>query len=229
VINEVNGVNMFPLHDSASGFRFQNSRWRLNFPLRELSPVAPAVAPRIRCSSIVSDWEDFVSPANADAYNSNLRWLANRPVDRNHHPRRDRRWGSRSCPNRRMDWAITWGTVRRGGQSLPTAKDFIDHATQENYANWYYGQPGREEGLEPVIFDIRPGAPLSTKFGTIGVDGIANDTWNTVNSILDPYSGQGILGRAALHSGMFITAFHDQSNENLSKFSTGDYIYPDTD
>ena len=28
---------------------------------------------------------------------------------------------------------------------------------------------------------------------------------------------------------MFVTAFHEQQNNDLSKFSTGTYIYPDTD
>jgi hypothetical protein len=229
-INQVNNLNIFPLHDFASGFRFQNHDNGLNFPLRELLSRRARSGTQDQVLILVSDWEDFGSNSKADAYNTNLRWLANRP------------WVEivtlEEIANGEVDLSQpadglgdTWGTVGRGtGQTLAsTAKDFIDHATQENYANWYYGQPGREEGLEPVIFDIRSGAPLSTKFGTIGIDGIANDTWNTVNSIFDPYSGQGLLGRAALHSGMFITAFHDQSNENLSKFSTGDYIYPDTD
>jgi hypothetical protein len=109
-----------------------------------------------------------------------------------------------------------------------TSKDFIDHATQENYSNWYFGQAGREEGLNGKVFDIRTGEPLPEAFGEIGVSGIANSAWNEVSS-MSSASGIERLGRATMHAGMFVTAFHNQSNIDLRKFSTGSYINPDTD
>ena len=229
-INAANNVGLFPIHDFASTFRFQNHDSGLNFPLRELLNRRARSGTQDQVLSILSDWEDFRTGSNADAYDLNLRWLANRP------------WvelvtldavagGEIDLSQPADGQGDNWGTVDRGtGLSLQrTAKDFIDHATQEDYGNWYNGQSGREEGLANKTFDIRSGAPLPDTFGAIGIDGISDDTWTEVNSIADSASGQGKLGRSAAHAAMFVTAFHDQQNFDVSKFSTGAYIYPDTD
>jgi hypothetical protein len=229
-INAINDVRVFPIHDFASGFRFLNHDSGLNFPLRELLSRRARSGTQDQILLLVSDWEDFGDAEKADAYDANIRWLANRP------------WVEivtlDAVANEEVDLSQPadgsgdpWNTVDRGnGQVLGlVAKDFIDHATQENYDNWYYGQPGREEGLYDKLFEIRPGVGLATNFGEIGDEGIVDATWSAVDAITNPGSGPGVLGRAAMHSGMFITAFHQQSNNDLSKFSTGQYIYPDTD
>jgi glycosidase len=229
-INDVNNVKLFPIHDFASTFRFQNHDSGLNFPLRELLSRRARSGSQDQVLSLLSDWNDFRSGINADAYDLNLRWLANRP------------WIEivtlEDVANGNVDLSQpadgngdTWGTVDRGTEiSLETtAKDFIDHATQGNYDNWYFGQPGREEGLANKIFDIRSGVPLPKAFGQVGFDGIADDVWTAVASIGDPASGTAQLARTTAHAAMFVTAFHEQQNSDLSKFSTGDYIYPDTD
>jgi hypothetical protein len=228
-INDINGVQVFPLHDFASGFLFLNHDRGLNFPLRELLSRRARSGIQDQILLLVSDWEDFGTGSKADGYDANVRWLANRPwieivsldaVARNEIDLSQPADGT----------GDSWGTVDRGaGQSLDlVAKDFIDYATQENYDNWYYGQSGLEEGLFNKVFEVRPGVSLPDYFGEIGVEGIVNDAWNAVDSISDPQSGLGVLGRTAIHSGMFITAFHNQSNTDLSKFSTGEYINPDT-
>ncbi len=229
-INSVNGVDLFPIHDFASSFRFVNQDNGLNQPLREMLNRRARSEKQSQLVCILSDFDDFLVGANADAYDHNLRWLANRP------------WielvSLEDIAQEKID--ITqppdgngdaWSKINHGtGETLRrTAKDFIDHATQEDYANWYNGQTSREEGLEGKIFNVRSSVPLPGKFGTIGIDGIANDAWNKVDGIADPNSGQGKLGRSTAHAAMFVTAFHEQSNNDLSKFSTGEYIYPDTD
>ncbi len=229
-INTVNNVGLFPIHDFASTFRFENHDSGLNFPLRELLNRRARSGTQDQVLSLLSDWEDFRTGSQADAYDLNLRWLANRPwielvtLD-------EVAGGEIDLSQPADGLGDTWGTVDRGnGQSLQrTAKDFIDHSTQEDYGNWYNGQIGREEGLEGKIFEIRSGAPLPEKFGTVGVDGIADDAWKEVDGISNNGSGQGKLGRSTAHAAMFVTAFHDQQNFDLSKFSTGAYIYPDTD
>jgi hypothetical protein len=125
----------------------------------------------------------------------------------------------------------TWGTIERGA-GLPLAKvqhDYLDHATQENYDNWYNGQLGREEGLRDKRFEIRPGVALSAarKFGTVGVDGVSASTWNLISG-LAAAGPLGRLPRGTAFASVFQTAFHNQANNDLSKFSTGAYIYPDT-
>ncbi len=229
-LNEINGIKLFPLNDFSSSFRFQNQDNGLNFPLRELLSRRARSGTQDQLLVLFSDWEDFGNKANADAYDKNLRWLANRPwieivtLD-------DIAQDQVDLSQPADGTGDAWGTVNRGtSQSVPlVAKDFIDHATQENYDNWYNGQSGREEGLRNKIFEIRTGISLPGIFGEIGNSGMANDAWVKVNSISDANSSQGKLARAAIHSGMFITAFHDQQNNDLSKFSTGSYIYPDTD
>ena len=117
----------------------------------------------------------------------------------------------------------TWGTVFRGGglNLAQTAKDFIDHATGENYDNWYFGS-GYEQGLQSRMFGA------TGVFGRIGDTGHSNNTWQAISGI--PASG-GLydLAAASIHAAMFQTAFHNTTNNNLSKFSTGAYILPDTD
>jgi len=227
-INEVNNVGLFPIHDFASTFRFQNDDNGLNISLRELLSRRARDGTQDQVLSLLSDLNDFRTGTNADAYDINLRWMANRPwiklvtLD-------DVADGEIDLSQPADGSGDTWSTVDRGtGQSLErSAKDFIDHATQEDYSNWYNGQAGREEGLANKIFEVRGGVNLPDSFGQIGIDGIADATWSKVNAINNTSTGQ--LGRATAHAAMFVTAFHDQQNNDLSKFSTGTYIYPDTD
>lgn len=227
-INNVNDVGLFPIHDFASTFRFQNEDLGLNLPLRELLSRRARSATQDQVLSLLCDWGDFSDVHNANAYDLNLRWIANRP------------WielvtldnvasGGVDLSQPADGTGDAWSAVDRGtGQSLQLcAKDFIDHATQEDYTNWYNGQIGSEEGLSNKVFEVRPGVSLPNSFGEVGVTGVAQDTWTEVNAI--SHSSTGQLGRSAAHAAMFVTASHEQQNNDLSKFSTGTYIYPDTD
>ncbi|MBC8190361.1 MAG: hypothetical protein H8E75_08015 [Puniceicoccaceae bacterium] len=227
-INEVNNVGLLPIHDFASTFRFLNEDNGLNLPLRELLSRRARSGSQDQVLSLLSDWEDFRNRSQADAYDLNLRWLANRPwielitLD-------DVAAGEIDLSQPADGSGDNWSSVDRGtGQSLQrTAKDFIDHATQEDYSNWYNGQSGREEGLANKLFEIRSGVDLPDSFGQVGIDGIADATWTEVDAIANTNTAK--LGRTAAHAAMFVTAFHEQQNNDLSKFSTGTYIYPDTD
>lgn len=229
-LNQVNGITLLPIHDAASSFLYQNQDNGLNFPLRELLNRRARSNTQDQILNILSDWEEFRTTANANAYDRNLRWMINRPwidlvkLD-------DITDGNVDLSEPADGTGDPWGLVDRGtGQSLPqTAKDYIDHATQENYNNWYAGQNSREEGLEPKVFNIRTSVPLPEKFGTVGVDGLAQETWQKVGSISASGSGQEKLARSTMHAAMFVTAFHNQQNNDRSKFSTGKYVYPDTD
>ncbi|WP_158279833.1 alpha-amylase family glycosyl hydrolase [Coraliomargarita sinensis] len=228
-INQVNGIGLLPIHDFASGFLFQTEDNGLNIPLRELLSRRARSETQDQLLSLLADWGSFSTKAQADAYDTNLRWLANRP------------WieivsledvisGDVDLSEPADSTGDDWGVVDRGtGQTLEkTAKDYIDYATQGNYDNWYYGQPGREEGLFDKVFDIRSGISLPDNFGEIGSTGIADDAWTDVGTIASDVSGQGRLGRSTAHAAMFVTAFHDQPTADLRKFSTGDYINPDS-
>ena len=125
--------------------------------------------------------------------------------------------------------AEAWPVIERGTPALPlVSKDFVHYATQENYDNWYFGQSGREEGLSTKIFNVRPSVPLPAAFGQIGVSGLANTSWTAGTTLAVAEPNLGFLTRNAFHASMWLTAFHDQPTADLSKYSTGEYLYPDT-
>jgi hypothetical protein len=99
----------------------------------------------------------------------------------------------------------------------------VDHATGENYDNWYQGGNNR-----PGLASQRFGT--STAFGQVGTPGtLAGDAWSaaqTINPVTQP--SLRTVADSVLHGSMFLTAFHTTSNNDLSKFSTGEYIVPDS-
>jgi hypothetical protein len=227
-INEVKNVGLFPIHDFASTFCFQNEDHGLNLPLRELLSRRARSATQDQVLSLLCDWGDFSDVDNATAYDLNLRWIANLPwielvtLD-------DVASGGIDLSQPADGTGDAWSTIDRGtGQSLQlTAKDFIDHATQEDYADWYDGQIGREEGLSNKLFEVRSEVSLPESFGEVGATGVAHYAWTEIDAI--SHSSTGQLGRSTAHAAILVTAFHEQQNNDLSKFSTGTYIYPDTD
>ena len=60
----------------------------------------------------------------------------------------------------------------------------------------------------------------------MGVSGIAHAAATNVNTVTR--TGLPSLARAVLHGAMFQTAFHDTATSDLRKFSTGEYVSPDT-
>jgi hypothetical protein len=208
---------------------FQNNDKGLPTLLRQLLSRKARAGQQDQVVTFVNQWEDFATKANADAYDANIRWLASHP------------WIQLVTPDQIASGAVPylsngsnvtqWGTVGRGtGLSLPNVgKDFIDHATEESYNNWYNGSL-LEESLATKVFNIRTGVPLPTPFGLTGSSGVVNSAWNSVTGIVPGPANTGLssLARATIHAAEFETAFHNQTNNDLSKFSTGAYINPDT-
>ncbi|RYD66789.1 MAG: hypothetical protein EOP84_30970, partial [Verrucomicrobiaceae bacterium] len=160
-LNRVNGVKLFLLNDQASTYRFQNTDNGLPESLRELLSRKARSGTQDQVVILVSHWEDFTSKENADAYDRNLRWLASRPWIQVVTPEQIAA-GQVDLSQPPDGQGDTWGYVDRGA-NLTLARvthDYLDHATQENYDHWYFGQSGREEGLKDKHFDIRPGVRL---------------------------------------------------------------------
>ncbi|NQU11303.1 hypothetical protein HQ590_10960, partial [bacterium] len=226
-INQINGTRVFVINDQASTYRFQNHDRGLDLPLRQLLLRKAQSATQDQVVILFSDWTDFLTHASADAYDLNLRWLASHP------------WIQVVTPDQIALGQVditgdgsgdAWGVVDRGtGLTLPkVAKDYVDYATLEDYDNWYNGLAGQREGLCDKVFQIRSGTPMPAAFGQVGVNGIASQAWARVSN-LDSNILAGPLGqlaRGTSQAAMFITAFHQQSPVDLSKFSTGDYINP---
>jgi len=220
-INQVNGVRLFPIHDETSAYLEQTLDEGASLSLRQL--LSRRARSDIQDQVIVlwRDMSDFADNTKASAYDANVRWLASRPWVRIVTP--DQIINGQ-VPYRGTDGNITttWGTKDRGtGQTLvQTAKDWVDHATQENYDNWYFGSAN-----ETSLFDSNFGA--TTPFGQIGVGGHSHSVWfSLANAALSP--GLGDLSNTVLHGAMFETAFHNTANNDLTKFSTGAYLNPDT-
>ncbi len=213
--NKINGVRCLPISDSAGIYRFQNTDRGLATPMRELLNRKARSGTQDQIVVLFSAWEDFASKANADAYDTNLRWLASRP------------WIQLVTADQvASDPAFGFKDRGTNGSLPKVAHDFIDHGTEENYDNWYFGLSGREESLAAKAFNIRTGVALPTPFGSLmGATGIVNTAWTQANAVP---GALGKLARGTLHAAMFETAFHDQTENDLSKFSTGAYVNPDT-
>jgi len=221
-INEVNGIKVFPIHDATSDYLDQTQDEGASVPVRELLSRRARGSVQDQVVVLWRDMSDFSNDTKAASYDTNVRWLASRP------------WirvvtagqitgGQVAYKGTDGNIHTGWGTVARGtGLNLAqTAKDWIDHATQENYDNWYFGS-GFEQGLSGRNFGA------STAFGQVGTGGHANAAWQTLTGTTF-FTGLGNLADSVFHGAMFETAFHSTGNSDLSKFSTGAYINPDSD
>lgn len=219
-INEVNGVKIFPIHDVTSEYLDQTLDEGSTQPVRELLSRRSRSSVQDQVVVLWRDMGDFTNNAKASSYDTNVRWLSSRP------------WvrvvtagqvigGQVAYKGMDGNTYTNWGAIQRGSavNLVQTSKDWVDHATQENYNNWYFGS-GFEEGLAGRNFGA------TTAFGQVGSNGHSNTVWQALNSAgLTPELGD--LANSTFHAAMFQTAFHNTTNNDLSKFSTGAYIYPD--
>ena len=221
-INQVGNVKIFPIHDFTSEYLDQTLDEGSSLAVRQLLSRRSRSNTQDQVVVLSRDLNDFSSPTRATSYDANVRWLASRP------------WIRVVTAGQIADGQIqylnngslanTWGTVTRANTTLGTvAKDWVDHATGENYDNWYQGGNNR-----PGLASQRFGT--STDFGQVGTPGtLAGDAWSaaqTVNPVTQP--SLRTVADSVLHGSMFLTAFHTTSNDDLSKFSTGEYIAPDS-
>lgn len=224
MINRINGTKTFVINNFASNYRFQNNDSGLNMPLRGIFNRRARAGAQDQVLVLLSNWEDFGVQANADAYDRNLRWIANRPwievvaledvltgqVDLN-----------------RDGFGDNWWVVERGNVATnKLSHNYIQHAARNDFDNWYVGLNGAEHGLQTNRFDIRPGVKLGTEYGMLYFGGIVSQAWAQVQNVADTNLGK--LARGVMHASAFQTAFHDEDNNNLERFSIGTYVSPDT-
>jgi hypothetical protein len=222
-INRMHGVKCFVINNLPTTYRFSNNDSGLSMSMRRLFSKRARGA-QDRVTTIFSNWEDFGANASADAYDVNLRWLANHP------------WvqvvSFKQIADGQIDsnsdgYGDQWWYLDRGNFLITNKQGhaWINHATQGDYDHWYLGS-STEEGLLGKIFDIRSGVPIPKAYGMMYTAGILTDTWDEVNSIADTNLAR--LARATLHASVFQTAFHEEDNNDLSRWSTGEFMYPDT-
>ena len=230
-INQINGVKTFVLSDKANEFRFSNLD---NGPSLELRQILNRRArtgywgnqhPQVLV--FFSNWEDFDDEADANAYDENIRWMANHG------------WIQIVTPDQiargELDISLpadgtgdVWNVVNRGsGLDLAkTASDWIQYSSQDNYDHWYVGD-SLNQGLQSCQFEIRPGTNVPAEYGMLYFGGVVSDAWTRVAAISNPKLAK--LAEAAFHASVFETAYHNQSENpvNMSKFAVGEFAYPD--
>jgi hypothetical protein len=217
-INRINGVNCFVINNAADGYRFVNHDSGLALPMRELFSRRARAWRQDQISTIFTMWEEFSSLAQADAYDRNLRWLANRP------------WiqlvalEDIAAENIALPAGQYWEPIERGvSAGSKRSHDWIDHANNESYDNWYVGSH-RHEGLQGKKFRLRAGVTNATAYGMLYSGGLVSNAWTQVAAISNPDVRR--LAREVLHASVFETAFHTENNHNLTRWSFGGYIYP---
>ncbi|NLG35935.1 MAG: hypothetical protein GX548_11335, partial [Lentisphaerae bacterium] len=197
---------------AANNYRYVNTDGGLPTELRRLFNRRARVGAN-QISTIFYMWEDLSANANADAYDANLRWMANHP------------WIQVIA----LDEALDGETVERNLTAAdgPQAQDWVHHAANEDYDNWYYGS-GRHEGLAPKLFEVRSGTnlPSGTVYGSMS-NGILSNAWAVVQGIANADVQR--LAQQALFASTFETAFHNEDNGDLSRWSFGDYMAPASD
>jgi len=223
-INKINGVKAFVLNNAASNYRFQNNDHGLNMSLRGLYNRRARAGSQDQVIVLLSNWEDFGASANADAYDKNLRWVANHP------------WirivSLEDVLTGQVDlggdgFGDAWYVVDRGNAATnKLSHNYIQHATRGNFDNWYVGATGQEHGLQTNRFQIRAGTLVPQAYGMLYFDGIISSAWQQVQAVADTNLGK--LARGALHAAAFETAFHNEDNNSLERFSIGTYVSPDS-
>jgi Glycosyl hydrolase family 57/Alpha amylase, catalytic domain/Bacterial TSP3 repeat len=220
-INKLNGVNCFVINNAADGYRFENHDSGIALPMRELFSRRARSDRQDQISTIFCMWEEFSTLDQADAYDKNLRWYANHP------------WmqlvsleeiaeGQVSLPS-----GQTWDPIDRGATAgSKQSHNWINHATDENYDNWYTGSAIRES-LETKQFEIRDGVTNATAYGMLYSGGLSSNAWNQVLALSDPDVQR--LAAEVIHASVFETAFHEEDNNALDRWSSGGYIYPSAD
>ena len=205
-------IDAFVIATAANNYRYVNSDGGLPTELRRLfNRRARSGADQI--STIFYMWEDLSANANADAYDANLRWMANHP------------WIQVVALDEALDGEIANRdlTAAAGAQ----AQDWVHHAANRNYDNWYFGS-ARHEGLAPKLFEVRSGTnlPSGVRYGSM-TNGILSNAWQTVRGLTNAAVRR--LAQQALFASTFETAFHQESNGDLTRWSFGDYSSPATE
>jgi hypothetical protein len=222
-INQINGVKCFTINNDASAYRFQNNDSGLNMPLRGLFNRKARSGTQDQVVTLLSNWEDLGSSTQADAYDQNVRWIANHP------------WieivSLKGITASEVDVTgdgvgDSWYVIDRGNAATnKLSHNYIQHAAEGNYDNWYVGS-SQEHGLQTNRFEIRSGVKLSSAYGMLYFPGVVTDAWAEVKAMADTNLAK--LARGAFHASTFETAFHSEDNGDLTRFSIGTYVYPDS-
>ncbi len=222
-INRVNGIACLVIDNSVDPYKYAVYDGGPALALRALFNRRARSGAQDQVVTVFYPWEDSLDAAKADAYDALVRWIANRPWLRL--TALDDILAGREDING-DGLGDTWYPVDRGTAARQKlGHDWLNHATQSNYDNWYVGS-ANEEGLAGKVFSMRDGVNLPQPYGMLYSGGVISNAWAAVAGL----SNTSVLklARCVIHASVFETAFHSEDNNNLEKFSTGEYVYPAT-
>lgn len=215
-INRINGVGCFLINHGPSQFQFEPQDGGANDNLRRLFLIKAMDPDQEQVIVTAADWEVLSGnkdPNKADQYFDSLRWMANRA------------WIEivtlEDIAQRQ------WGEVDRGFDATlkPVASDWLHHASEQNYDNWYYGHP-LEESFASHIPELRPGQNHARAMGDVATRGtLFGDSWFEVSSA--PPGRLQELAEMVFASALYRTAWHSEDMHNLHRNAQGGYDVPD--
>ncbi len=232
-INRIRGVDCFVINDRFNAYRFSSTDNGPSIALREILNRRARSGwwgnqhPQVL--TLFYNWEEFGDKTKADGYDRIVGWMASRG------------WIELVTPDQvlrqQVDISLppdgvgdAWNRVDRGypASLVKTAHDWIQYGAQDNLDNWYLGS-AHNQGLMTNRFALRPGTNMPTAYGMLYFGGVVSQAWDAVRGLAEPDSGLGRLARGTLHASTFLSAFHKQTQNplNMTKFSTGDWAYPD--
>ncbi len=231
-IHMINGVYCFQINDQEDQYKFwpqdggANMNWRQNLLYKAMD------TDQEQLTLIFDDWEamagySFGSGYNDNAlnYNATMRWVANHPWIEvvNLSDILDRATNSGN-PQYSANWIVNQGDI--GDKGFNTY-DYLHHATEDSYANWYWGS-GQEQSFRNAIpttsGNIGSGTqmPSGKVFGDIGTGGtIIKDTWDAISAA--PQNNLRTLAQKAYQAMIYETAWHDEDNTDYTRNAGNNY------
>lgn len=233
-IHRINGVNAFMINDEPDRFKFANTDGGLWIDTRsELLEMALA-EDQEQIVVVFDDWEAYAGRSflsfntgsdNPDNFNTNIRWLANHP------------WVQ--MVDLEQVAGFEWTPIDHGSNpNLPfETYDFLDHATEGSYENWYQGSALEEDfdNYRPFI-RIDQSTRTTKRFGALSTyfpsnaQSVIKGTGTIVQDVFaQTFNGNPAelsrLGRLNFSTAIFETAWHDE--DNGMRCPDGTYCIPD--
>jgi hypothetical protein len=231
-LHRINGVLCFLINDNEDQYKFwpqdggANMNWRLNLLYKALD------TDQDQLTLIFDDWEALAGYSFGSGYNNNalqyndvMRWVANHPwIEVVTLADVVERATNASHPQFGATWIVDQGDV--GNKGFNTY-DYLHHATEDSYANWYNGT-GQEQSFRnavPVVSGVVGSGvalPSGKAFGDIATNGtLLRDTWAAIEAA--PAGNLREIAGKAYQAMIYETAWHDEDNTNYNRNAGNNY------
>ena len=204
----------FALATTANDFRYRATDNGLNTDIRHLLLRRARTGQGTPIASLFYGWEDFADTGKADAYDQSLRWIANHP------------WvqvvtfdQALADPELTKDDNTHKVDVPDPSKLTQASQEWVHHACNGNYDNWFNGS-WRHESLSAKTNEIRFHEYMPTPWGT-STNGVLKLSWDAVKKIKN--AQVKALAEATIFASAFETGFHEEYNNELSRWAYGDY------